>query len=126
MSYRQIDWAELHPHLDVAETGDSNILEAINHLEELQQVQQEAYNSIRQANEAMKLYAVLHQGKLPEYKPGDEVLLDMKNLSRLEPMKKLAMKWADPGRPTLDEPPSIEVEGEAEYEVEKIHNTRWY
>ncbi|KAL5510913.1 hypothetical protein ACEPAG_4670 [Sanghuangporus baumii] len=108
VSYRQTDWAEYidiaefaynnrkhstthqspfytlygwHPHLDVAETGDSNVPEAIDHLEELQQVQQEAYNSIRQANEAMKLYADLHRGKLPEYKPGDEVLLDMRNLS---------------------------------------------
>ncbi|KAL5507649.1 hypothetical protein ACEPAH_7105 [Sanghuangporus vaninii] len=110
VSYRQTDWAEYidmaefaynnrkhstmhqspfytlygwHPHLDVAETGDSNVPEAINHLEELRQVQQEAYNLIRQANEAMKLYTDLHRGKLPEYKPGDEVLLDMKNLSRL-------------------------------------------
>ncbi|KAL5514485.1 hypothetical protein ACEPAG_2574 [Sanghuangporus baumii] len=123
VSYRQTDWAEYidiaefaynnrkhstthqspfytlygwHPHLDVAETGDSNVPEAIDHLEELRQVQQEAYNSIRQANEAMKLYADLHRGKLPEYKPGDEVLLDMRNLSRLEPTKKLAMKWAGP------------------------------
>ncbi|KAL5527037.1 hypothetical protein ACEPAG_5828 [Sanghuangporus baumii] len=191
VSYRQTDWAKYidiaefaynnrkhstthqspfymlygwHPHLDVAETGDSNIPEAINHLEELRQVQQEAYNSIRQANEAMKLYADLHRGKMPEYKPGDEVLLDMRNLSRLEPTKKLAMKWAGPykvekavgqvsfrlrlpetlpihpvfhasllrpykrkeypGRPILDEPPPIEVEGAAEYEVELIHDTR--
>ncbi|KAL5520531.1 hypothetical protein ACEPAG_9755 [Sanghuangporus baumii] len=94
----------------------------------------------------MKLYADLHRGKLPEYKPGDEVLLDMRNLSRLEPTKKLAMKWAGPykvekayfmrvfsgltnrkeypGRPILDEPPPIEVEGAAEYEVEMIHDTR--
>ncbi|KAL5510935.1 hypothetical protein ACEPAG_4692 [Sanghuangporus baumii] len=191
VSYRQTDWAEYidiaefaynnrkhstthqspfytlygwHPHLDVAETGDSNVPEAIDHLEELRQVQQEAYNSIRQVNEAMKLYADLHRGKLPEYKPGDEVLLDMRNLSRLEPTKKLAMKWAGPykvekavgqvsfrlrlpetlpihpvfhasllrpykrkeypGRPVLDEPPPIEVEGAAEYEVEMIHDTR--
>ncbi|KAL5508629.1 hypothetical protein ACEPAH_6248 [Sanghuangporus vaninii] len=108
VSYRQTDWAEYidmaefaynnrkhstthqspfytlygwHPHLDIVETRDSNVPEAINHLEELRQVQQEAYNSIRQANEAMKLYADLHRGKLPEYKPGDKVLLDMKNLS---------------------------------------------
>ena len=112
----------------------------------------------------MKLYADLHRGSLPAIKAGDEVLLDMKNLQRLEPTKKLADKWAGPykvvkpvgkvsfrlrlpetlpiwpvfhasllepykrkdfpGRKQLDEPPPVEIEGEPEYEVEHIHDTR--
>ena len=85
-----------NPTTDFLDSEGSNVPEAQGHLEEMQQAQQQAYASIRQANEAMKLYADLHRGKLPSYKPGDEVMLDMKNLARLELTKKLAMKWAGP------------------------------
>ena len=91
--YTMYGW---NPTTDFLDSEGSNVPEAQGHLEEMQQAQQQAYASIRQANEAMKLYADLHRGKLPSYKPGDEVMLDMKNLARLEPTKKLAMKWAGP------------------------------
>lgn len=76
--------------------GQGTVPAADEYLDSLREVQEEAYAVLAKSQEAMKLYTDLHRGKMPSYKEGDEVMLNMKNLQRLEPTKKLGDKFAGP------------------------------
>lgn len=84
-----------HPHLHLL--GDQlYVPEANEYRNNLREVQEEAYAALKKSQENMKLYADLHRGQLPKYKEGDEVMLDMKNLQRMDPTRKLGDKWTGP------------------------------
>lgn len=84
-----------HPNLQFSK-AQASVPEAGAYRDNLSEVQEAAYAALKKSQENMKLYADLHRGQMPKYEVGDEVMLDMKNLSRMDPTKKLGDKWTGP------------------------------
>lgn len=154
-----------HPRLGTEPRRETKVEAVDDFLKRMKGIQEEARSALEKAAEDMTRFYDEHRREAPEYRPGDKVWLDARDLKTTRPSKKLDNKWLGPyevqeqvsrnayklklpktlrihpvfhvvklrlcppdtipGRRAKPPPPPEIQDGQQEYEVERVDDSRF-